>query len=101
MEFRLVTSRPGVHTPYIPIQKAALRPPFDSIFSCEKWLQRFYVLGLPALRAFDHVELNLLTLLQAAESRRLDGGEVHEHILTILAADETITLGVVEPDRKS
>src|SRR4249920_3244879 len=79
------------------IQRAAWRPPLDSIFACEKWLDSLHVLGLPALGAFDHIELNLLTLLQAAESTRLNRGEVYEYILTILAADETITLGVVEP----
>ena len=66
-------------------------------FNFGKWLDSLHVLGLPALGAFDHIELNLLTLLQAAESTRLDGREVNKHILTILAADETITLGVVEP----
>ena len=73
----------------------AAAPRFN--FSVRKWLDRLHILGLPALGAFDHIELNLLTLLQAAESTRLDGGEVHKHVLTILAADETITLGVVEP----
>jgi len=55
------------------------------------------VLCLPALRAFDHVKLHLLTFLEAAESAGLDGGEMYEYILTILAADETIALGVVKP----
>jgi hypothetical protein len=64
---------------------------------CKSGLRRLYVLSLPALGPFDHVELDLLTFLQAAESICLDGGEVHKHILPILAADETITFGVVKP----
>ncbi|SPF43586.1 conserved hypothetical protein [Candidatus Sulfotelmatobacter kueseliae] len=55
------------------------------------------VFCLPALRAFDHVELHLLSFLETAESARLDGGEMHEDILTILAADETVALSVVKP----
>ena len=55
------------------------------------------VLCLPALGAFDHVKLHLLSFLQAAEAARLDGGEMYEYILTVLAADETIALGVVKP----
>ena len=55
------------------------------------------VLRLPAFRAFDYVELNLLTFLQAAKAVGLDGGEVHEYIFTILAADKTIALGIVKP----
>jgi hypothetical protein len=60
-------------------------------------LERLDVLGLPALGAFDNVELNLLAFLQAAESVRLDGGEVNEYVFAVLAADEPITLGVVKP----
>src|SRR5208337_1437885 len=50
-----------------------------------------------ALGAFDYVELNLLTFLQAAKPVCLDGGEVHENVFTILAADKTIALGIVKP----
>ena len=60
-------------------------------------LGALHVLGLPALRAFDHVKLHLLTFLQAAESARLNGREVHKYILTVLAADEAVALGVVKP----
>jgi enhancing lycopene biosynthesis protein 2 len=38
-----------------------------------------------------------LTFLQAAKAVCLDGGEVHENVLTILAADKTIALGVIKP----
>jgi len=71
--------------------------PLIQFSTCESGLDRLHVLGLPALRAFDHVELNLLTFLEAAEATGLDGGEVNEHVLTVLAADESITLGVVKP----
>jgi len=55
------------------------------------------VLCLPALGAFYHVELNLLTFLQAAKTACLDGGEVNENVLAILAADKSIALGIVKP----
>jgi hypothetical protein len=61
-----------------------------------KWLRTLHVLGLPALRAFDHVKLHLLTLLQAAEAARLNGREVHKYILAVLAADETVAFGVIK-----
>ena len=60
-------------------------------------LDAFDVFRLPALRAFDYVELNLLTFLQAAKTVCLDGGEVYEYVFTILAADKTIALGIVKP----
>ena len=60
-------------------------------------LDAFDVLCLPALGAFYDVELNLLTFLQTAKAVCLDGGEVNEHVLTILAADKTIALGIVVP----
>ena len=55
------------------------------------------VLSLPALRPFGHFKLHSLTLLQAAKTAALDCREMYEHILAILAADETITFGVVKP----
>jgi hypothetical protein len=39
----------------------------------------------------------LLTFLQAAETIGLNGREVNKHVLAVLAADESITLGVVKP----
>src|SRR5882762_8660969 len=63
----------------------------------EAGLDALDVLGLPALGAFDHVKLHLLTFLQAAEAAGLNGGEMHEYILAVLAADESIALGVVKP----
>src|SRR5579863_1046123 len=67
------------------------------IVTLEAVLDTLDVFCLPALGAFDHVKLHLLTFLQAAESAGLDGGEMHEDILTILAADESIALGIVKP----
>ena len=82
----------------MPKYKGRLRSrPSIRFFDLESGLDRLDVLGLPALRAFDNVELHLLTFLEAAESGCLDGGEVNEHILTVLAADESITLRVVKP----
>jgi hypothetical protein len=49
---------------------------------------------LPALGAFDHVKLHLLTFLQAAETAGLNCGEMHEDILAVLAADKFIKGGV-------
>src|SRR5579885_1824151 len=67
------------------------------IADCKSGLRRPYILSLPPLRALNYIELDLLTFLQAAESICLDGREMHKYILPILAADETITLGVVKP----
>ena len=67
------------------------------IVSCEAVLDALDVLCLPALGAFDHVKLHLLTFLKAAESAGLNGGEMHEDILAVLAADKSIALGVVKP----
>src|SRR5439155_1426675 len=49
-------------------------------------LDSLNVLGLPALRALGHLELHLLTFLQAAKAASLNCGEMHEHILPILTA---------------
>ena len=78
-----------------PKQKGDLfRSPYPS---CKWLLDSLYVLGLPPFRAFNYVELHLLPFLQAAESTRLNGREVYEYVLAVLAADKTITLGVVKP----
>src|SRR5580698_2134526 len=72
-------------------------PPLLRVVPREAVLDALDVFCLPALRAFDHVKLDLLTFLQAAESAGLNGGEMHEDILAVLAADESIALGVVKP----
>src|ERR1700722_1524900 len=56
------------------------------------------VLRLKALGALLHVELDLLSLLEGAEARRLDGGLVAEHVCTpVILRDESEALRVVEP----
>ena len=72
-------------------------PPLFELSCSEAVLDAFDVLCLPALWAFYHVKLHLLTFLEAAESTGLNGGEMHEYILTVLAADESIALCVVKP----
>ena len=72
-------------------------PPSLRIVTCEAVLDALDVLCLPALGAFDYVKLHLLTFLEAAEAAGLNGGEMHEYILTVLAADKTVALGVVKP----
>src|SRR5262245_46553837 len=52
---------------------------------------------LVALGALDDVELDTVTLGQAAESLRLNRGEVNENVLAVFLRDEAKTLGVVEP----
>jgi hypothetical protein len=69
------------------------RSPFRNL-----WLsERLYVLSLPALWAFDHVELHALALLQAPETTGLNCREVHENIFPRLTADESVPFGIVEP----
>src|ERR1019366_1950796 len=82
--------RPSLHESK---RKAAARAAFlFPNFGCG--LDAFDVLCLPALGAFYDVEL---TFLQAAKPVCLDGGEVNENVLAILAADKTIALGIVKP----
>jgi hypothetical protein len=64
-------------------------------FCCH--LDSLNVLGLPALRAFGHVELHGLPFLQAAKAASLNSGEMHEDIFSGLTADEAIAFGVVKP----
>jgi hypothetical protein len=63
----------------------------------EAVLDAFNVFCLPAFWAFYNVELNLLSFLQTAETTGLDSGEVYKHVFAILAADESVALGVVKP----
>jgi hypothetical protein len=74
---------------------AVFRPPQRK--PLVKWLNPLHILRLPSFGSFDHVELNLLSFLQAAEASRLDGREMYEYILAVLAADKSIALGVVKP----
>ena len=45
----------------------------------------------------DHQEFHLLSLCQGLEALALDGGVVHEDIITSLALNETEAFGIVEP----
>src|SRR5205814_7300632 len=87
----------GFHmdTAFRKTKRRPLRAAFRT--NCKWLLGRLYILGLPPFRALHYVEADLLTLLQAAESTRLNGREVYEYVLAVLAADETITFGVVKP----
>src|SRR6185437_14453418 len=60
-------------------------------------LHDLHVLCLPAFLAFGDGELDRLSFLQRTESVRLNGGEVHEDILAVLAGDEAEALRVVKP----
>ena len=71
----------------------ALLPSLD--WPC--WLERLNVFCLPALGSLDDIELNGLTFLQAAEAAGLNCRVVNENVLAVLAADEAITLRVIEP----
>jgi len=68
----------------------------DNGHSCS-YLDRLNILSLPALWTFGHVELHRLPFLQAAKPTSLSGGEMHEDVLSRLAADEAIAFGVVKP----
>src|SRR5579859_2661857 len=52
---------------------------------------------LQALVALDDLELDLLTLGQGLIAVHVDRGEVHEHVVTLLALDEPVALLVREP----
>src|ERR1700722_7583775 len=80
-------------------KKVKRRPLLAAFFGLllVKRLDSLDVLRLPALGAFDHVKLHLLTFLQAAEAAGLNGGEMDENILAILAADESVSFSVVKP----
>src|SRR5713226_5419942 len=52
---------------------------------------------LETLWAAGHFELHPVTLCEALEATRLDGGVVDEHVFATLLRDEPVTLGVVEP----
>ncbi len=60
-------------------------------------LESLNVLCLPALGAFDDIELDALAFLERTESVRLDGGVMDEYVVAILTADESEALGIVKP----
>ena len=60
-------------------------------------LQRDDVGGLKTLGALLDIELDALALFKSLEPLHQDGSMVDEHVLTHIAGDETIPLGVTEP----
>src|SRR4029077_18429102 len=56
-----------------------------------------YAFCLWAFLPLDNFELDIVALLEALISLRLDGTVVDEHIRPVIAADETEALCVVEP----
>jgi hypothetical protein len=55
------------------------------------------LVSLRAFLALDHVKLDLISFFQALVALNLDRRIMHEDIRTIVPADETETLCVVEP----
>jgi len=67
------------------------------LFTAAFDLQGANVLGLEALGTPSYREFHCLAFCQAAEAFRLNRLVVDEHILTVRTADESVSLGVVEP----
>jgi hypothetical protein len=55
------------------------------------------LIGLGALGALDHIELDLVTLTKGLVAILEDGGVVDKQIGPVLPTDETITLCIVKP----
>src|SRR5215204_449880 len=60
-------------------------------------LKLYDVSRLDAPVAFTFLELDGLAFVQRAETRALDLSVMHEDLVSILARDESVALGVVEP----
>lgn len=54
------------------------------------------ILGFFALLARDHVELDVLTLVEVLVAITLDAGEMNENVITLLARDEAEALFCIE-----
>src|ERR1017187_1207160 len=52
---------------------------------------------LQPLGALGYLKLHFCALIQRAIPLRLDGGEVYEHVLSVLPLDKAVALGCVEP----
>jgi hypothetical protein len=63
----------------------------------QKLLESLNVLCLPALGAFDDIELNALAFLERTEAVRLDCTVMHEDIVAIFTADKSEAFGIVKP----
>jgi hypothetical protein len=55
------------------------------------------VRGLKAFGALDHFEFDCRTLLEVAIALALNGGIVDKHVFTLVALDESVPLGRIEP----
>jgi hypothetical protein len=63
----------------------------------EKLSGRCDVGRLQAFRALGHLKFYSGAFIQRAVALRLDGGEVYEHVFSILPLYKTVALGCVEP----
>ena len=77
--------------------KAKGQPEAALLACATEVLEDLNALGLETLGSTDDVEGDLLAFLQRTEAVCLDGGVMNENVLTALTADESKTLGVVEP----
>jgi hypothetical protein len=55
------------------------------------------VCRLRAFRPLHDLELHRISFLQGAVSISCDGGIVNEHIWTVIAPDEAVSFGIIEP----
>ncbi len=55
------------------------------------------LIGLGTFRSLNDVEFNLVTLFEALVALALNGAVVYENVCPALAAEEAVTLCVVEP----
>ena len=98
-QFRAAAIAPKPKTQKSNRNKKAI-PPSGTALKPDVWgyrLQGHDVLCLPAFGTSDQIELNGLAFLKRTETVRLDGTVVNKNVLTIAAADEAVTLGIVEP----
>jgi hypothetical protein len=56
-----------------------------------------HVRGLKALGSLDHLELDCRSLLEVAIAVALDGRIVDKNVFTLVALNEAVTLGGIEP----
>ena len=77
--------------------KTAKPQDFVPGFLIRQNLRQLNVFGLQSLGTGHDLELNGLAFLQAAEALGLNRRVMDEHVVSVLPADETKTLGVVKP----
>jgi hypothetical protein len=58
---------------------------------------RSNIFRLQTFRAFYHIELHSLAFLEASEAASLERGRMHENVLSLVAANETVTFRIAEP----